>query len=83
MNAAQVMASSRFIAAMGPMIEDEQKLNEVLAYIESIKTQPHCRPLSIDPNFKEKPMYTSEEYWDMFAKELGKHYSMADIRDAK
>ena len=82
MSAAQAIASSRFLAAMGPMIEDEQKMNEVLAYIESIKIQPFQRPLSIDPDFKNKPMYTVEEYFDDLAKDLGEEYGMNDIREA-
>jgi hypothetical protein len=82
MSAAQAIASSRFLNAMGPMIEDEQKMNEVLAYIESIKIQPIQRPLSIDPDFKNKPMYTVEEYFDGLAKELGEEYGMNDIREA-
>jgi hypothetical protein len=82
MSAAQAIASSRFLNAMGPMIEDEQKMNEVLAYIESIKIQPLQRPLSIDPDFKNKPMYTVEEYFDGLAKELGEEYGMNDIREA-
>ena len=40
MSAAQVIASNRFITAMGPMIEDENMLNEVLGYIEYIKLKP-------------------------------------------
>jgi len=40
MSAAQAIASSRFLTAMGPMIEDDEKMNEVIAYIESIKIQP-------------------------------------------
>ena len=40
MSAAQAIASSRFLTAMGSMIEDEQKMNEVLEYIESIKIRP-------------------------------------------
>jgi hypothetical protein len=82
MSAAQAIASSRFLTAMGPMIEDEQKMNEVLAYIESIKIQPLQRPLRIDPDFKNKPMYTVEEYFDGLAKELGEEYGMNDIREA-
>ena len=82
MSAAQAIASERFLAAMGPMIADEQKMNEVLAYIESIKVQPLQRPLSIDPDFKNKPMYTVEEYFDGLAKELGEEYGMNDIREA-
>ena len=40
MSAAQAIASERFLAAMGPMIADEQKMNRVLEYIESIQVQP-------------------------------------------
>jgi len=40
MSAAQAIASSRFLTAMGSMIEDETKMNAVLEYIESIKIQP-------------------------------------------
>ena len=40
MSAAQAIASSRFLTAMGPMIEDEEKMNKVLEYIESIKISP-------------------------------------------
>ena len=53
MSAAQAIASSRFLAAMGPMIEDEQKMNEVLEYIESIKTQqlyPQITPEELSEN---------------------------------
>lgn len=82
MSAEQAIASSRFLAAMGPMIKDEKKMNEVLAYIESIKIQPLQRPLSIDPDFKNKPMYTVEEYFDGLAKDLGEEYGMNDIREA-
>ncbi|MBO4454159.1 MAG: hypothetical protein J5761_03800 [Paludibacteraceae bacterium] len=40
MSAAQAIASNRFITAMGPMIEDEKMLNDVLGYIEYIKLKP-------------------------------------------
>ena len=40
MSAAQAIASNRFLKAMGTMVEDEAKLNEVLEYIESIKIRP-------------------------------------------
>lgn len=40
MSSAQAIASSRFLTAMGPMIEDEQKMSEVLEFIERIKIQP-------------------------------------------
>lgn len=82
MSVAQVIASSRFLTAMGPMINDEQKMNEVLAYIESIRIQSLHRPLSIDPDFKNKPMYTVGEYFDGLAKDLGEEFGMNDIREA-
>ena len=37
MSAAQAIASSRFLTAMGPMIEDEKKMNSVLSYIISLR----------------------------------------------
>ena len=82
MSAAQAIASSRFLTAMGTMVEDEAKLNEVLKYIESIKVQPLHRPISIDPDFKSKPMYTVDEYFDGLAKDLGAEFGMNDIREA-
>jgi hypothetical protein len=48
MSAAQAIASSRFLTAMGPMIEDEQKMNEVLEYIESIKIQPLRKQITLE-----------------------------------
>lgn len=82
MSAAQAIASSRFLTAMGPMIEDEKKMSAVLEYIESIKIQPLRRPLSVDPDFKNKPMYSVDEYFDGLAKELGEEFGMNDIREA-
>ena len=37
MSAAQAIASSRFLTAMGEMIEDEKKMNSVLSYIISLR----------------------------------------------
>ena len=37
MSAAQAIASSRFLTAMGQMIEDEKKMNTVLNYIISLR----------------------------------------------
>ena len=82
MSAAQAIASSRFLTAMGPMIEEEDCMNAVLEYIGSIKKQPFRRPISIDPDFKNKPMYTVEEYFDGLAKDLGEEFGMNDIREA-
>ena len=53
MSAAQAIASKRFLSAMGAMVEDEAKLNEVLAYIESIKAQqlyPQITPEELEKN---------------------------------
>ena len=82
MSAAQAIASSRFLTAMGPMIEDEKKMNQVLEYIESIKVRPLRRQISIDPDYKSKPMYTVDEYFDGLAKDLGEEFGMNDIREA-
>ena len=75
MSAAQAIASNRFLKAMGPMIEDEQKMNEVLEYIESIKIRPlrheAMRPCSLD------------EFSDLMAKDLGRRYGLNDIREAQ
>ena len=46
MSAAQAIASRRFLKAMGSMVEDEQRLNEVLEYIESIKIRPLCEQIT-------------------------------------
>lgn len=40
------------------------------------------RPL-IDPNWRNQPSCTRDEFMDKLARRLGKHYGMADIRDAK
>ena len=48
MSAAQAIASKRFLNAMGSMVEDEQRLNEVLAYIESIKIRPLCETKTVE-----------------------------------
>ena len=82
MSAAQAIASSRFLTAMGPMIEDEAKLNQVLEYIESIKVRPLRRQISIDPDYKSKQMYSVDEYFDGLAKDLGEEFGMNDIREA-
>ncbi len=55
MSVAQAIASSRFLTAMGPMIEDEQKMNEVLEYIESIKAQ-QLYPLITPEELSENSM---------------------------
>ena len=39
MSSAQAIASSRFLSAMGPMIEDEKKMNTVLSYIVSLRAE--------------------------------------------
>ena len=82
MSSAQAIASRRFLMAMGSMVEDEERLNEVLEYIERIKVQPLRRPLSIDPDFKNKPMYTVDEYFDGLSRDLGEEFGMGDIREA-
>ena len=48
MSAAQAIASRRFLRAMGSMVEDEERLNEVLEYIESIKIRPLCEQITME-----------------------------------
>ena len=48
MSAAQAIASRRFLRAMGSMVEDEQRLNEVLEYIESLKIRPLCERITME-----------------------------------
>lgn len=38
--------------------------------------------LKIDPDFKNKPMCTVDEYFDGLAKDLGAEFGMDDIRVA-
>ena len=39
------------------------------------------RPI-IDPNWRNQPSYTREEFMDELAKMLGEHYGLKDIREA-
>ena len=48
MSALEAIASSRFLTAMGPMIKDEQKMNAVMEYIESIKIQPLRKQITLE-----------------------------------
>ena len=40
------------------------------------------RPL-IDPNWREKPIHAWEDVYEGLCKDLGKHYGLNDIREAK
>ena len=40
------------------------------------------RPL-IDPDWRNKPMYSEDEFWNMAYADLGKRYGMNDIREAE
>lgn len=37
----------------------------------------------IDPDFKSKPMLTTEQFFDKLCKRVGSYYGLADIRDAE
>ncbi len=37
----------------------------------------------IDPNWREQPSYSRQEFMDELARRLGAHYGLADIRDAQ
>ena len=79
MSAEQAIASEQFLLNMGSMVEDEKKVAAVMRFIVSLRDS---KPF-IDPDFKQKPMYSSEEYWDRFAKGLGQRYGLNDIREAE
>ena len=40
------------------------------------------RPL-VDPDWKSKPKYSEEEFWNMAYVDLGKRYGLNAIREAK
>ena len=40
------------------------------------------RPI-IDPNWRNQPDCSKEEFMNKLAQRLGQHYGLADIRDAK
>ena len=63
MSAAQALASSRFLKAMGPMIEDEKKMTSVLSYIISLRTN-------------DAPCRFSEEEIRSFADKAEQEYVM-------
>jgi len=80
MSASQLLASQKFLSAMGPMIEDEQKMSAVLRYILMLKQEKE--PL-INPSWRNQPTYTHEDFWNMAYQDLGKRYGLNDIREAK
>ncbi len=43
MSTVQVIASERFINAMGPMIMSEEKMTRVLHFIHTMRTEEPCR----------------------------------------
>jgi len=55
MSALQAVASEQFINAMGPMVNDKQTMNQVLAYIALLRHQA------------EPCMYTKDEMHDILA----------------
>ena len=81
MSTAQAIASEQILSAMGTMVEDDRKVSAVINYILLLKQQDE-KPL-IDPNWRTQPTISHEEFWDIFAKGLGKMYGLDDIRDAK
>ena len=40
------------------------------------------RPL-VDPDWRSKPKYSEEEFWNMAYADLGKRYGLNDIREAE
>ena len=48
MSTAQQIASTRFLNAMGPMVEDQKAMQQVLYCIELIKHQPEAPFITLD-----------------------------------
>ena len=62
MSAAQLRASERFISAMGPMVNDEQKVNQVIVYINTLSgsQQPDGKMTRAERDSKYIPLDESE-----------------------
>ena len=52
--------------------------NDFLALDEQLMTEN-----LIDPNWREKPTHRWEDVYDELCKDLGRHYGLNDIREAK
>ena len=48
MTAVQTQASKQFLAAMGPMVEDEAAMQQVLFYISTMRRQTELPMMTID-----------------------------------
>lgn len=48
MSAEQAIASSRFLTAMGPMIEDEAAMQQVLLYISTMRRRSELPVMTIE-----------------------------------
>ena len=51
-------------------------------FLTAMGLQPLHQQITVDSDFKNKPMYTVEEYFDGLAKDLGEEFGMNDIREA-
>ena len=64
----------------------QQKLTDMEASVKQApfdwRDSAEERPL-IDPDWKSKPKYSEEEFWNMAYVDLGKRYGVNDIREAK
>ena len=63
----------------------QQKLTNMEAVRKStydLELDAMERPL-IDPDWRSKPMHNWEDVYEELCKDLGKHYGLNDIREAK
>lgn len=63
---------------MLPYNEQRQLINRVHYNLALSEEEP-----LIDPRWREKPMYSVDEAFEMAYKHLGKLYGLNDIREAK
>lgn len=74
MSAAQALASEQFIAAMGPMVNDDRTMKQVMSYISLLRHQT------------EPCQYTTDEMREILAASIvdvraGKGTTHADLKN--
>ncbi len=61
MSTAQLQASQRFLDAMGPMIANEEKMQEVIGYIQALRHSEEYETITFEELSKYLPVETAFE----------------------
>ena len=64
-------------------MEQWDNLHTIEELDSSLKAIIHRERPLIDPDWRSKPTYSWEEVYEELCKDLGKHYGLNDIREAK